>query len=423
VKKIPRRELLLLAVAAALGLALRLIYVRTTLGHALAGDEIEYDKIARLFADGHFMWSTTPYGDPHPTMVKAPLYPVLVGIQYALLGENYDRVLTLQTLIGPVVIVLTWVLARRLFNPTVALAAAFLVAVYPFAWQFEARLYSEAITTPLVLVALILFLDREPTRVRVLLLGVTVGLLMLSRPALVYLLVGALVCWVLIAGWKKGILATAAAGAVALLVVSPWTLRNYLEYDSFVLVSWQDAAAVYGTFNDEAANDDEAPYAWRTTNARDAPLFEPRNRMEEDELRDRLNDNAVEWIKDHPDALPKAFFWNGLTRFWDIRRPSTALSEVPHEGRSRFLTKVGLGMYYVLLPLAVLLLFLARRRRALVLPVAAIALAASLTHTIVSLTRYRSVIEPLIVVLACGAVALLLERRRTERPAAVSEAA
>lgn len=411
----PRRELLLLAAAMGLGLVLRLVYVRTTLGHPLAGDEIEYDLIARLFADGHFMWSTTPYGEPHPTMIKAPLYPVLVGVQYAVLGESYDRVLTLQTLIGPLVIGLTWLLGRRLFGPKVGLAAAFVVAVYPFAWQFEARLYSEAITTPLVLAALILFLDTEPTRRRIVLLGITMGALVLTRPALAYLFAGALAAWVIAAGWRRGLGATAAAAAIALLVVLPWTVRNYIEYESVVLVSYQDAAAVFGTFNDEAANDEVHPFAWRATNARDAPLFEKRNRMEEDELRSKLNHNALEWVKDHPDSIPKAFFWNGLSRFWDVRRPSRALHEVRFEGRSRGLTKIGLAMYYVLLPLALASLLLARGRRRLVIPVAAIAVAASLTHTIVSLTRYRSVIEPLIVVLACGAVAMLLERRQPTR--------
>lgn len=395
-----------------LGLALRLIYVRATLGHTLAGDEIEYDVIARLFADGHFMWTTSPYGDPHPTMIKAPLYPVLIGVLYTVLGENYDRVLTLQTLIGPVTIGLTWLLGRHLFGAGVGLAAAFVVAVYPFAWQFEARLYSEAITTPLVLAALLLFLEREPTRARVVSLGVVVGLLLLARPALGYVLAGVFVAWGLAVGWRRGVTSAALATAVALLVVSPWTLRNYLEYDAFVPVSYQDAAAVFGTFNDEAATDEKSPYGWRSTNARDAPLFLPENRMPEDELRSKLNRNAFRWIREHPESLPKALFWNGLSRFWDIRKPSVSLSEVPFEGRSRLLSKIGLGMYYLLLPLSVLGLVLSRNRRTLWLPVGAIAAGATLTHTAVSLTRYRSVLEPLIVILACGAVAMLVQRRR-----------
>lgn len=419
-RKIPRRELLLVGAAMFLGLLLRVLYVRATLGHQLAGDEIEHDIIGRLFSEGHFMWSTTPYGDPHPTMTKAPLYPVLVGVGYSVLGENYDRVLTAQTLIGPVTVALSWVLARRLFGPKVGVAAAFVVALYPYTWQYETRLYSEAIAVPLVMLALILFLEREPTRARVVLMGLTLGLLMLTRPALAYLIVGVAVAWVLMVGWRRGLAATGVALVVGVLVLMPWMIRNNAEYDSFPLISWQDAAALYGTFNDEAAQDPVNPYAWRASNARDAPLFRPENRMEEDELRSKLNHNAIEFIKDHPDSLFKSFYWNGLVRFWDLRDPSDVVDDVRFEGRTRQVAGAGLPLYWLMLALAVVGLFLFRRRKGLVRPVLAIALAASLVHTSVSLTRYRSVLEPLIVILACAAAWELYERwRGVPRPPSV----
>lgn len=409
-KGIPRRELWLVGAAMLLGFALRLTYVVVTRDHVLVGDELEYDTIGRLFTDGHFMWSTTPYGDPHPTMTKTPLYPMLVGASYSWLGGGYDRLLALQTLLGPATIALTWVLARRLFNPKVAIAAAFIVAVYPFAWQYETRLYSEALAAPLLLLALILSLDRAPTRSRAVLVGVVMGLLILSRPALAYIFIGPAVAWIVIAGWRRGLAATAASVVVAFLVLTPWLIRNYAEYDSVVL-TWTDAAVMYGTFNDDAANDPKYPYGWRVYTKRDAPLFEKRNRMQEDELRSRLLENSIDYIKDHPRAVPEAFFWNGLSRFWDIRRPHRVVDDVRFEGRSRGPTWVGLAMYWVMLPLALVGLFLLRRRLALVLPVAAIALAASVVHTSAAFTRYRSILEPLVVVLACAAVAMLLERR------------
>jgi hypothetical protein len=68
-----RRELLLLLGAMALGLAIRLVYVYVTRDHALAGDEPQYDAMGKLAAEGHWLWSTTPYGDPHPSAWKTPL--------------------------------------------------------------------------------------------------------------------------------------------------------------------------------------------------------------------------------------------------------------------------------------------------------------------------------------------------------------
>lgn len=408
-----RRELLVLAAAMALGLFLRLVYVLATQDHVLAGDEIEYDTQARFIADGKWFWSTTPYGIPHPSLWKPPGYSAWVGIWYSILGKDPDRVLILQTLIGPVTIGLTWLLARRLFNPKVAMLAAVVVAIYPFAWQFEARLYSESLATPLTLLLLLVVLDRTPTSRRAAVAGAILGVSLLVRPSALLLLAGVAVAWWLTAGWRRGTAMVAVTVGVAVLVVAPWTYRNYEEEGGFVPFSVQDAAG-YGVFNDEAANDPVYPWAWRPVTVRDKDLFDRRHPMSDTELRSKLRERMLDYIEDNPSSVPKAFFWNGLSRLWDVRRPERALDEVNFEGRSRKLTSVGLLMYYVLLPLALLGLWRARRRWALVLPVVVIALAASVIFTMDAGTRYRATLEPLIVVLACSA-AVTLRRRNGSR--------
>ena len=71
----------------------------------------------------------------------------------------------------------------------------------------------------------------------------------------------------------------------------------------------------------------------------------------------------------------------------------------------------------MLLPLALIGLWRARRRRALVLGVLAMALAASVVFTADSGTRYRAPLEPLIAVLACSAVLVPRAAREQEGPA------
>ena len=51
------------------------------------------------------------------------------------------------------------------------------------------------------------------------------------------------------------------------------------------------------------------------------------------EVHSKLINLGLDYIKDHPASLLEAFYWNGLSRLWDIRRPSNALAEVPFEGR------------------------------------------------------------------------------------------
>jgi 4-amino-4-deoxy-L-arabinose transferase-like glycosyltransferase len=398
-----RRELLLVGVAAALGLAIRLGYVAATGDHVLAGDEIEYDIEGRLIAAGNWFWTTTPYGVAHESIWKAPGYPAWVGVWYSLLGQDPDRVLLVQTLLGPVTILFTWLLARRLFGPRVAIAAAFLVALHPFAWLADARLFPESLATPLTLGVLLLVLDREPSARRAGAAGALIGLLALVRPSSLWLLAGAVTALAMGGERRRALAAAALCVGVALLVVAPWTYRNHEVAGAFVPISLQDSA-LYGVFNDDAANDHKHPWEWRAVTARDRPLFDRRNPLPDAELRSRLRENALDFIGDHPESLPKAFFWNGLSRLWEVRRPGYVLDEASAQGRSRAGTGVGLVLHYVLLPLAVVGLWRARRRVRLVVPLLVMALGASVIHTADSGTRYRAPFEPLIVTLACSSL-------------------
>jgi hypothetical protein len=195
-------------------------------------------------------------------------------------------------------------------------------------------------------------------------------------------------------------------------VIAPWTIRNYAEFDSFLPISVQDAG-IYGVFNDEAANDDDHPWIWRPANKRDAPLFDPAHPLEDDELRNELRDNAVEYIGDHPSSVPKAFFWNGLTRFWDVRDPDEALFEVKFQGRSRTLTWIGLVIWWILLPLGLIGLWMARRRLGISIPLAAMFVLASFVYIANSGTRYRAPFEPVFAILACSAIAAWIGQRRS----------
>jgi 4-amino-4-deoxy-L-arabinose transferase-like glycosyltransferase len=405
------RELWLLIGAIALGIAVRVIYVLLTQHLKLAGDEPEYDAEGQLIAAGHWFYTRLPYGILHAGAWKAPGYPAWVGLWYALLGHHPLAVRLAQVPVGALTIGLTWLLARRLFGSTTAAIAAYLVALYPLAWQYEQLLYPESLATPLTLAALILIFTGTPSARRALAAGLVIGISLLVRPSGEFLVLGALVAWIVAVGWRRGIGLTVITAVAAILVVAPWTVRNAVVMHGFVPISMQDAA-LYGTFNSQAAHDPVWPYAWRDDPPNVADLFDPRHPMSDVELRSKLIHRGLSYISAHPASVPQAFFWNGLSRLWDIRRRSRALAEVPFEGRSRLVTNLGLDAYAVLLPLALLGLWRLRRNRMLVLGVLAIAFGASVIFTTDAGTRYRATFEPLIAVLACVGV---LGTARTSR--------
>jgi 4-amino-4-deoxy-L-arabinose transferase-like glycosyltransferase len=406
----PDRDLWILAIAMALSAAIVVAYVLATRPNGLAGDQHEYDLQGRFFVDGHLWWTTTPFGIAHATAWKAPAYPAWVGLWYALIGTTPTGVTLIQgLLLAPATVLLTWLLARRLFGLRAAAAAALVTAVFPLAWEFYGLLYSEALAIPLTMLVLVLTLDRTPTTRRAAGIGAVVGVCILVRPTSFFLFAGVAVAWILAVGLRRAAALTGLAVAVAVLVVAPWTIRNAIVLNGFIPVSVQDAAA-YGTFNAESANDPNSPYAWRISPAVFHEAVGP-TPVDDPELRSRLQDAARDYIRAHPTSVAKAFFWNGLSRFWDIRRPGNALAEVRFDGRSHDVTAAGLWLYYLLLPLALIGLWRMRSRRQIVLPILALALAASLVFTVQAGTRYRAPLEPLIVALAASNLA----RRRDPR--------
>jgi 4-amino-4-deoxy-L-arabinose transferase-like glycosyltransferase len=415
-REVGRRELLLLCGAIALGLLVRAGFVIATQdAHVLAGDEPEYDSEARFILDGRPFWTELPYGVAHAGAWKAPGYPAFLSFMYLLTGSGPNRALLLQTvLLGPLVIFLAWLLAARLFDRATAGAAAAIAALYPNMWQWETRLYPEALALPLALVLLLLVLTRPPAPRRAALAGLVLGASLLVRPTSVFLFAGMAVAWIALAGLRRGAALTGVAAAVAVLCVLPWTVRNHVVLHGFVPISLQDAAA-YGTFNDQAANDHRWPFAWRASVARDRDVFSRASGLSDTEFRSKLQARALDYIRAHPASLAKAFFWNGLSRTWDVRRPARSVAEAPFEARKRQVARIALYCWWVLLAGALAALWRLRSRmRPLVLAALAWALAASIVFTAAAATRYRLTIEPLVVVLAASTF-VELARRLHER--------
>jgi dolichyl-phosphate-mannose-protein mannosyltransferase len=408
-----KRELWLVGAAIVIGVVLRVAYVLITgSGDHLVGDELEYDIEAKFGVAGHFLWSTTPYGIAHASTWKAPGYPAFLTVLYDIFGSHPNRALAVQNvLLPPFTIGLTWLLARRLFGITAGVLAALIVAVYPNTWQYDVLLYSEPLATTLTVGFLLAILPvKNVTWRRALLVGLLFGVLLLVRPSSVMLIAPLAVCWWWLGGLRTGTLRLLTTIGVAVVVVAPWSIRNATLAGPWVPLSLQSAAA-YGVFNDESANDPNLPWAWRAVPTGDAQLFKVRRT--DGALYRELNHRAFDYVKDHPSSVPKAFFYNGILRLWDVRPPGQALDETPFEGRKRTVTAIGLAIYWILAALAVVGLVSLWRSggRRLVVACAALAVAASVVYTTDSGTRYRAPLEPLIVVLAVSTVAPLLIRR------------
>ena len=81
------------------GVAIRLASVLITSGHTPVNDELEYHREAIFIADGKWSWSTLPYGIPHESLAKPPLFPLWVGLWSTLFGDHLDIVLSVNAVV------------------------------------------------------------------------------------------------------------------------------------------------------------------------------------------------------------------------------------------------------------------------------------------------------------------------------------
>src|SRR5262249_45529527 len=136
-----------------------------------------------------------------------------------------------QAVLGTVIAVLIGAIALRLWGRRTGLIALALAAVYPPLILFSGALMTEPLLIALLLGSVVALLDR-----RLIVAGVLAGLAVLTRSNAI-LLLAPLAVGALVARPHRRLLHAAAFVAIALAVVSPWTIRNAVAFHAFVPVS------------------------------------------------------------------------------------------------------------------------------------------------------------------------------------------
>jgi len=311
----------------ALALALRIGYVAATPDYALVHDALNYDHAAQSIARGDGWPDARAPG--RETAFRPPAYPVLLAAVYEVEGVEragvQDRIgaaRRLGVVIGTLIVGLIGVVAAQLWCRRVALAAMGLAAVYVPLITVGGAVMSEPLFAALLLGALAAAIQhrRSAHRVRwALFAGVLGGLTVLTRAnATVLLLPLALAVWTGRPRFSARALAAPALLVVlALVTVSPWTIRNAIVFDRFIPVSTQLGSALAGTYNDQARADGEHPASWRSI--RHVPAYRELSshlrELPEPEVEDILRARSKAFIREHPAYVGKVALWNTLRTF------------------------------------------------------------------------------------------------------------
>lgn len=173
---------------------------------------------------GRLPWSHYPVG-----------YSALLGAAYALFGSGIHVAPLVNAVVGGLTAVLTFAFARTLTTRTRACVAGALVAVHPGLTLYCALVMTEPLAGFLVLLTGFLARALGRRRIGVALTGVALAASVFVRPQ--SLLYAPLLVLLFPGALAARLARTAAAGAVALLCIAPWTVRNCVRLDGCAAIS------------------------------------------------------------------------------------------------------------------------------------------------------------------------------------------
>jgi 4-amino-4-deoxy-L-arabinose transferase-like glycosyltransferase len=220
-------------------------------------DQVSYDMLAQRVLDGQGFtvvqswWPNTPAGEP--TAHWSYLYTLYLATIYSLVGYHPLVARLLQAILAGVLMPwLVYRLGRYNFNYKVGLVGAGLIALYIYFVYYAATLMTETF----YIIGILWILDLavrlgQPTnqtpnpylKRQWLWLGLALGLTVLLRQAFL-LFIPVLFGWLLWRSYRyqahsllQMIGTLVGATVILLLLIAPWTIRNYRAFDTFVLLN------------------------------------------------------------------------------------------------------------------------------------------------------------------------------------------
>jgi 4-amino-4-deoxy-L-arabinose transferase-like glycosyltransferase len=267
----------------ALGLIVRTLFISLH-ERPLISDEKEYDQLAFSIAS----LSSYSYGE-NPTAYRPVGYPALVGVAYFVLGRHSIAVKFAQGFLDVGTAFLIFLLLAP-YSRRTGVLGALLWVLFPPAILYTNFLMTETTFTFLLTLAVVLMLRGAKDSIGfILLLGITLGMLILMKPgALLFLLIPA----ILYRKLQFSRTALVATLATALLVITPWSIRNYVTFGDISLSS-------NGGINFLIGNHPGTNGAYNLT-------FDPsilEGASNEFEVESRASHYATRYITHHPDMF------------------------------------------------------------------------------------------------------------------------
>ena len=357
-----------------------------------------------------------------------PLFPFYLSI-FSFFGlRSFHWHILATTGLGVASVFMMGLVGRKIGGPRVGLIAAGIAAVYANFWVYDPLVISEpmGILAGTVVVLLAYRAWDEPTLKRVVALGAACGVASLVRSEFALLLVFLMVPFVISRLKGRSIKERAimffSAGIVALLVVSPWLIRNAVIFEKPFFMT-HDAGLSLQSGNCDATYYGDALGWWspKCAGGGNPPSLENNDFSVRDVY---WGQRGRAYMLDHLDRFPVVALAR-LGRMWEIYRPGSPWGTPSKgqkitfdiiEGRSEKAAQLALLQYWLLVPFSIAGFILLWKRKRTIVPLIVLPILVSLIAVYsFGNTRYRSIAEIAIAASAAVAFDAILRWRQVRR--------
>ena len=353
-----------------------------------------------------------------PTAEYPPLFPALLSVVSRAGGDTVSAQRLAMCFVGAGTVVLIGLLGRRVAGAGVGLVAAGLAAVYPMLFQSDAVLMPETLYAFLISAVLLLAYRavEQPSIARFGALGLAVGAAILTRAEAIFLVVLLVLPLALLlrdVDRRRRLALGAVAVGATLVVVLPWTARNYARFDEVVPVSTNLGSAVDGA-NCPPMYSGRFKGLWRYSPDCFEGFLQPELAAGNEAVSaDAHRADGLRYARRHAREVPgvMAVRWLRTFGFYDTK--FQVRFETFTEWRKPRWQTLGMRMYWALLPFAAVGTVVLVRRRQRVWPLVSTFVLVSVTTALTyGNERFRIAAEPALLVFAATGITVLLRLLR-----------
>lgn len=386
-------------------------------------DSLGYQIIAFNILDKH-CFCLSPQNTAVSTVTRVPLWPLLISAVSLVAGRANIFARLFLSFADAGTCVLIYLFARDLFNRRLGLVAGLIACIYPALYIYTGWMYAEALFTFLLtaICYCVLRIQRNEGKSRSLwiLCGVLLALLALTRPNGI-VVAGLVILWAAFLVWHKRLPRGALIGALIAVAITcalilPWTIRNYLVSHRFVPLAVGDGQVLLGAYNNTVLTEPDYLGLWVRTGATGLRFTTPpcQGYSACEVARDNAEiDTAIQWIKSHPDDIPRLMFYH-LRNFFTPYTSEADLPMVRFPGHwsSQIVLAMSETFPIPILLLAAIGLVVSFRRYWHELLFVYGVILSTLGEILIFYgnTRFRSPIEPVLILLATGALWRLTQK-------------